>query len=524
MAPVQLCLLLLLAAASGGSSSVVVPALDDGGLALEAALHRAAAAPDTTVELGAGTHRISQPIQIPSGVSLRGNGAATISGGITIEHWAPVQGTPWLFEAALPAELQDRRVSQLWVGSQRRGAARSPTMVFANVTATGLLAAPGQLHPSYANASDMLCLTYQHWTAAVRQVRAVDAATGAIALDAQPAPMTGDANSGSRYYLYNAPEYLSSGSGTFYATGIKIRYAPLASELSSFKAGPEVVAARPGLFELVMNNHTTDVTLEGVTFAHTDVDYATCFAGTCALQSATWTVTASVHFEFSSNVRLSNVTIEHAGGYGLWFGPGTRNASFHGTRSPHFASAPLGFRLTRACPCVGTGGRIVDLAAGGARVGEAIGLEPVAASARTARDCTVADSVIEDGGHIFLAGMGVLVQAAANTTITHCDVSTFRQTGISVGWTWNYGCGAARRPRTTQLPTLRRCVPCNDLTPCLCVCLQAGQPQMATTQSRSTKSRRLVSLVHTHREIGCMSMSMYSVHSSTSSQQLLCCV
>ena len=55
-------------------------------------------------KLGAGTHRISQPIQIPSGVSLRGNGAATISGGITIEHWAPVQGTPWLFEAALPAD------------------------------------------------------------------------------------------------------------------------------------------------------------------------------------------------------------------------------------------------------------------------------------------------------------------------------------------------------------------------------------------------------------------------------------
>ena len=95
-------------------------------------------------------------------------------------------------------------------------------------------------------------------------------------------------------------------------------------------------------------------------------------------------------------------------------GPGTRNASFRG-------------------------GTIVDLAAGGVRVGEAIGLEPVGLSERTARACTVADSVIRDGGHIFLAGMGVLVQAAANTTVTHNDISEFRQTGISVGWTWNYG-------------------------------------------------------------------------------------
>ena len=184
--------------------------------------------------------------------------------------------------------------------------------------------------------------------------------------------------------------------------------------ITSRTAKPEVVTATPGLFELVSNNHTTNVHLSDVTFAHTDVDYETCFAGTCALQSATWVKTAAVHFEFSSAITLTNVTITGSGGYGLWFGPGTRNASF-------------------------TGGMITDLAAGGARVGEAKGLEPAALSDRTARDCTVADSVIHDGGHIFLAGMGVLVQAAAGTMITHNQVSEFRQTGVSVGWTWNYG-------------------------------------------------------------------------------------
>jgi hypothetical protein len=35
--------------------------------------------------------------------------------------------------------------------------------------------------------------------------------------------------------------------------------------------------------------------------------------------------------------------------------------------------------------------------------------------------------------------MGVLLQAAADCTITHNEVSMFRQTGISAGWRWNYG-------------------------------------------------------------------------------------
>lgn len=45
--------------------------------------------------------------------------------------------------------------------------------------------------------------------------------------------------------------------------------------------------------------------------------YATCLAGNCALQSATWVTTAAVHFEFSRNITMRNVTIEHGGGCAL---------------------------------------------------------------------------------------------------------------------------------------------------------------------------------------------------------------
>ena len=68
-----------------------------------------------------------------------------------------------------------------------------------------------------------------------------------------PATYTGDPPSGSRVYLENAPEYLFSGSGTFFADGDVIYYAPLKEELHQFstQGGPEVLAATPGLLRLM---------------------------------------------------------------------------------------------------------------------------------------------------------------------------------------------------------------------------------------------------------------------------------
>ena len=115
-----------------------------------------------------------------------------------------------------------------------------------------------------------------------------------------------------------------------------IYYAPLTEELSLFSSGSgvEVLAATPGLLEIVHNNHTTDINIENLVFSHTDVDYASCFSGNCALQSASWLDTAAVHFEFSTNVKMRNVTIEHTGGFGLWLGAGVHDATFEDGRVP----------------------------------------------------------------------------------------------------------------------------------------------------------------------------------------------
>ena len=181
------------------------------------------------------------------------------------------------------------------------------------------------------------------------------------------------------------------------------------------RVGPEITASTPRLFELLTNNDTCNASIENVDFSHTDADYESCFAGSCEMQSVSWLNSATVHFEFSSNISLTNCTIQHTGGHGLWFGAGVRNAQF-------------------------VHGRVRDVGAGAVRIGEprALPAHPDPAL-RVARNVRVSDSVLHDGGNIYRAGTGVLLQVAEGVTIEHNEISMFRYTGVSIGWTWQYG-------------------------------------------------------------------------------------
>ena len=85
-------------------------------------------------------------------------------------------------------------------------------------------------------------------------------------------------------------------------------------------------------------------------------------------------------------------------------------------------------------------GRVSDVGAGAVRIGEASATHiHLDLSARVARSVTISDSVLHDGGNVYKAGCGVLLQAAADSTVTHNEISMFRYTGISAGWDWGYG-------------------------------------------------------------------------------------
>ncbi|TVS19906.1 MAG: right-handed parallel beta-helix repeat-containing protein [Planctomycetaceae bacterium] len=146
---------------------------------------------------------------------------------------------------------------------------------------------------------------------------------------------------------------------------------------------------------------------EGIAFQH--ADWAPEREQTADGQSVSF-ATAAVHVSAARHVTFERCEIAHVGEHGIWFAQGTQHSTLRQTR-------------------------VHDLGAGAVRIGE-----PSSPSHDwQAVEYNVVDNCfLHNGGNVFPAGCGILLQRASHNEITHNEISDFYYTGISVGWSWGY--------------------------------------------------------------------------------------
>lgn len=321
--------------------------------------------------------------------------------------------------ASIPEVRQGRwNFRQLWVNGGRRPRTRLPREGFFTVDrlADGdknttnpwgkgqsrFFFKKGDLK-RWQNLADVELVVFSFWIDSHALLREVDEEQCLVTLDRTTrTDLSGEwGEQGARYAVENVFEALQE-PGQWYLDrpAGRLYYIPRPGERPETA---EVIA--PVLDKLVSiegesidEKPVEEIHFEGLTFAHTE--WAPPAEWSASNQAAN-EVPGAILSRNARNITFSNCTVAHVGTYGVECTANT-------------------FDITISAST------ITDLGAGGVKVWHGC------------RRTHILDSEISDGGHIFHAGVGVLIGQCTGNRILHNHIHDFDYSGVSIGWLWGY--------------------------------------------------------------------------------------